>query len=486
MVACTTSAASALQLEKPIPFEIGGRVTYGVTVQRDAHEFPWNFASNAAGDHTRLMLDLKAGNGKMGELYLKGAALRETDEEVAGKKLFRFEQGDYFWQRKFTLSDLRLRIYANERRFFTHSLIAPLLDDDRHGDSGENIGARFDGSLINRFSITALYSALGHEFDRSGKIAYVKTAFAHDRFAISTSYVHENRPDENLLDQAIFKTELSAYYKKASMIVAYEQSGHGSGLFFPSASFQFDKFIGDNFSRVLPDEGALFAEARLAGMPVRQWGTVNLVHRYFALKRSFAGKYSEAGSGTAGYTTGAYFLANQISLNGRLVYNKSVRSRLEDETRENIEASAWARLKNDSELFLRCGIGEASGSLPFVAKENFIHGAWQYGKKRLRTGVHFMLKDLDTIFSERRFAWDSKLSFGGNMAIYWRAVIAHNAKPRDAIYARFEYRPSRRLFLTAGYGRSIFGDDPFLLEDADIQAMSEVTPQYAFTIRGDF
>jgi hypothetical protein len=486
ILVCAVSAPLALRLENPIPLEIGGRFSYGLRVQRYANEFPWNLASNTAGDHTRLMLDVTAGEGRPGELYLKSAAFRESDDKAPGQKLLHFEQGDYFWRGRSDRSELRVRLFANERRFFTHSFIAPLMDDDRTEEMGDNLGARVDGSLFNSIGITALYSALGNELERSSKIAYVRTTFAHHMFAISTAYAHENKADERLLDEAIIKTELSAYYKKATMIVAYEQSGRGCGLFFPTGRFHFERYIGDNFSRVLPDEGAFFAEARIAGLAMKQWGSVNLVHRYFALKSAFSGQYIEAGSGTSGYTTGVYFLANEISLNGRIVYGKRTRSKLESEREESIEASVWARLKNDSEVFLRGGLSETSGSFPYVDEHNYIHGAWRYAKKKLRTGVHLMLKDMDTIYSERRFACDAKLSFGGNMAVYWRAVIAQNADPKDVIYARFEYRPNRRLFLTAGYGRSIFGDDPFLLEDADISALIEDTPQYTFSLRGDF
>ncbi len=486
IAACTAAGSHAVQLDKPIPIEIGGRFTYGASVRRDAVEFPWNIVSNTTDDPTRLMLDITAGRGQTGTLYLKGAALWEPEDEESGGKRVHFEQGDYFWRGANDRSQLFLRLYANERRSFTHALIAPLLDDDRMEGGGDNLGARMDGSLFDAFGVTALYSVLGHEPDRSGKIAYVRTAYNHGRFAVSTAYMHESRPEVDLPDQAVFKTELCTYYKRASLIVSYEQSGRGNGLFFPSGRFHFDTFVGDNFSRVLPDEGALFAEARLASMPVKEWGTLSIVHRYFALKRSFAGRFAEAGSGTYGYSTGAYFLANEISLNGRLVYGKRLRSAWENETQENVEASVWVQLQNGSEVFLRGGVGETTGPFPFMDRNNFIHGAWQHAKGKLRTGVHFMLKDLDTIFSEERFAWDCKLSFGGSMAVYWRAVIAHNAEPMDAIYGRFEYRPSRRLFLTAGYGRSIFGDDPFLLEDADIHALSEVTPQYTFSIRGDF
>lgn len=482
---CLASTSSALELEKPVPIEIGGRFTYGMHIQRDAIEFPWNLSTNSFDDPTRLMFDLSVGKGRMGLLYLKGAALWKADDEESGGKRFHFEQGDYFREEGGARARVRLRLYANERRLFTHSLIASLLDDDRMEGDGENLGARADGAFLGRFGVTALYSALGSETDRSEKIAYMRADYSHNHFGLAAAYAHRSGPEENLPDRAVLQTELSAYYKRASLLVSYEQSGRGDGLFFPSARFHLDAFEADNFHGVLPDEGAFFAEARLASLPVQQLGALSLVYRYSAVKRSFEGMFGGE-PGSAGYSTGAYFLANDVSLNGRLVYNRRVRFGWENETDENVEASVWAQLKNSSEAFLRGRVGETTGPLSLEDRDNFIHGAWIYQKDKLRTGAHFMLKDLDTIFSERRYAWDCKLSFSGDMAVYWRALIAHNDSPSDALYARFEYRPNPRLFLTVGYGRHIFGDDPFLLEDADIATLREVTPRYTFSIRGDF
>ncbi|MFH1755045.1 MAG: hypothetical protein ABIA59_05025 [Candidatus Latescibacterota bacterium] len=486
VVMCMASTSPALQLAAPVPLEIGGRFTYGFCVVRDAGDFPWNFASNAAADHTRLMLDLTAGKESYGELFVKGAAWRRDDEDPPGVKRFRFEQGDYYWRGTLNSSEVRLRVFANERRFFTHSLLAPVLDDDTVEGNGDNLGARIDGSLHGRVDLTALYSALGAELENSSRIAYARTAFAHNSFAISTAYLHKDRPEAKLKDLATVKTELSAYYKRASLILTYEQDGLGDGLFLPAGRFYLNDFVGDNFSSILPDNGAFFAEARLAAIPLKDLGTVNFVHRYYTLKKEFTGDFAQAAGGTSGYTTGAYFLANQISANGRLVYTRQVRSRLEGETREKIEASAWACLNNGTEMFLRGGLGKTSGEYPFEDRNSVIHGAWRYRSRKLQSGVHAMWKNLRTDDSERRFAWDAKLALGSGMAVYCRALLSHNSEPRDAVYARFEFRPGQRLFVTASYGRSIFGDAPFLLEDPDIDTLSDITPQYAFSIRGDF
>ncbi len=486
MLAFAGSEARSLELKSPVPVEIGGRFLYDVRVSRQGVRFPWNYTSSAVSDRTRLMLDLRMGNADFGELYLKGAALQRTDLGPRGERRFDFEQGDYFWQDKGERTRIGVRLFANERRFFTHALIAPIVEDDRVKGSGKNRGARVDGDFFKRLSITGLYSTLGDDFDDGSRIAYLRTAFAHDHFAISTAYLHEDRPVSGLPDLAVFKTELTGYYKRASLLLSYEQSGFGRGFFFPKDRFHFDRFVGDNFSTVLPNAGAFFAEARLVALPVRKLGIVNLIHRYFAVREAFNSGLVGNESGSVGYTTGAYFTADSISVNGRMVYTKRVRSAFETESEEKVEASIWAALENGSEVFIRGGIGRTSDAFPFEIEENFIHTALKYRLKKLQSGVHFMLKDIDTIFSEQRVAWESRVAFRGNIAISWRTIFTKNFTTNDAVHARLEYRPSSHLFFAVSYGRAFIGDDPFLLEDPDISIIGTDTPIYGFCVRGDF
>ena len=56
----------------------------------------------------------------------------------------------------------------------------------------------------------------------------------------------------------------------------------------------------------------------------------------------------------------------------------------------------------------------------------------------------------------------------------------------ETIFARLEYRPSNRIFLTFGYGHSFVGDGPFLLEDPDFNLSGLESAVYTVTVRGDF
>jgi hypothetical protein len=62
--------------------------------------------------------------------------------------------------------------------------------------------------------------------------------------------------------------------------------------------------------------------------------------------------------------------------------------------------------------------------------------------------------------------------------VYWRALITQDISTHRNFHARFEYRPTPRLFLTAGYGRPEFGDGPFVLEDPDLSTIGRSDPVY--------
>ncbi len=482
----TASTVYSLELKAPVPLEAGGRFEYEIRVKRDGSVFPWNYSSTTASDRIRLMLDLRAGGEKTGMLYLKGAAHQWNKSDPSGQKYFEFEQGDYSWSGGTGISLIGFRVFANERRFFTNSFLAPLLDDDRLDGMGGNRGARLDGVFFDRLFFTWLYSALGDEYEKSNRLVYLKTAFTHDFLGLSLAYLNEDRSKLNLADAAVVKMELNTFYKWASLIFSYEQSGTGSGLFFPTNRLYLGSFVGDNFSSILPDAGAFFAEARLSALPLRKWGRIHFSHRYSSVGRSFIGDMMNADIGSTGYTTGAYFTASEVSLNGRIVYTKRARLSVEDEKYEKAEASVWADFKNGSEVFLRGGIGKTCDALPFTTKENYVHAALKHRIRNLQSGVHLMFKDMETDFSEQRYAWDARLAFGGNLAIYWRAILTKNFTTSDAVYAHFEFRPGKRLFLLASYGKSFIGDDPFLLEDPHIDVIGDARPVYHFSVRGDF
>jgi hypothetical protein len=479
-----SSAAALPEIEWVTP---GGRAEYDLCIDGDSPLFPWNLSTGSPSDRTRLMLDLTSQEWAFGAFYLKGEAVWDGEDRERSHRRLRFGQGDYRWRRETADDSLSLRLFANERRFFTHDLIAPLLDDDLVSSGDDNRGVRADAHLNHGITLSTVLSALGDDVVDSRGIAYLRTAYSHRMAELAFSYLYDDPAEDNLPGQAIFKTEVSAAYKKLAMFLSYQQSEfRDGGLFFPSGRFNFDRFVGDNFSSVLPDGGAVSAEARFKAIPLRQVGDVSLVTSYVAMGRAYVNNLGTDRNSVIGYTTSAFFFAKNVSLNARLVYHSSARAAFEREKRDGLEGSLWGMLRNGIEFFLRGGISRVDETAGLEDDHNFLHGAICHRTKKLESGVHVMLKDLDTVFSEKRFAWDGKLVLSPDIAVRWRLVLDRDFRGNDAVFARIEYRPSNRIFAHFSYGRSYLGDGPFLLEDRDLNLSRSGSAVYSISLRGDF
>jgi hypothetical protein len=474
--------AGAVELTAPVPIEFGGRLEYDLRLRRDGSSFPGNYSTGSVADRTRLMLDLKAGDGRAGMLYLKSAVPGRAGPDL----IFEFEQGDYLIGRGSGRTAIQGRLFVNERRFFSAALIAPLISDDRGGSGQDNYGLRVDGNWRDRIAISGLYAGLGNDFDDAVRISYARMEYSRSFFGISTAYLHENGPETDLPDQAVIKGELSAFYKPVSLFLAVEQSGSGNGLFMPDINLFPDHFGLDNFHRIVPEDGAFFAEARWRALQLKDWGRLNLSQKYYTVGESFYGARADLAGGSIGYKSGLYFTADSSCVNGRLEYTRRERFYFENEIYEAFEASAWAGLQNGSELLLRTGIKETRGQPQPQVERNYIHGGYIHRIKNLQSGVHVKLEDMDTVYSGRKLAWDSRMNFSGNIAVFWRAIIMDDITTSRSFHARFEYRPSPRLFLAASYGWPEFGDGPFVFEDPDIGTAGRSDPVYSFYVRGDF
>ncbi len=467
-------------------FVFGGRFQYQLLLDEQANPYPWNATTQAASDRTRLMLDLKALETRYGSLYLKGAAYWGFVGDNDVQKRFRFEQGDYLWSRNLEGWNYGIRLFANERRFFVYDFTAPLLDDDRAGESGDNRGARVDIKTRSGFDFAGLYSLLGNDFGDSRSVSYLKALYSHRLASFSTSYLFDDPGVHGPLNHAVIKAELSSVWKLVFASVSYQQSGYkDSGLFLPGGSFDWGVYDGTNFSHALPLGGAAFAELRLRSIPVTDAGRLGIVWKYEAVGEDFVSDLGIPGGSRVGQTAAAYFRATDVSVNGRLLYRRSERRGLETEESDFLEAGAWTALKNGMECFLRGGVGQIDEQ-PFETKKNYIHAAVRYRVKKLHTGAHIMWNDLDTIYSERRFAWDGKMVLTPDWGLHWRFLLTRNFTIGQATFFRLEYRPSNRIFVYIGYGRAYFGDDPFVLEDRDLGVLRSGLSQWVVTLRGDF
>jgi hypothetical protein len=288
---------------------------------------------------------------------------------------------------------------------------------------------------------------------------------------------------------ALVKGELTAAHKHLFLALSYAQSGFGGSgenPFFPSGNFEWEKFDGDNFSSVLPTGGAGIAEVRISPIRIRDIGNVRITWRYEAIREEFLSDLGSGNGNGIGHTTAAYFRSGASSLNARILYHTSVRSVLEHEKRRRVDAGVWGILKNGLSFLIRGSTGEIEDRFVLDSKQNFIHGALRYQTKKIRSDAHIMWKDLDTVFSERRFAWDGRVGLSPDFGLHWRLLLSRDFDVGRSAYWRLEYRPNNRIFAYLSYGRSFLGDDPFVLEDRDLGLARAGTSQIMMSLRGDF
>lgn len=481
VVLAAAGTTRALTLDALEPFVFGGRFQYATTLDKGSVPFPWNTTTQSSEDYSRFMLDL-AVDTRYGDLYLKGAAVWDRTREAQIQKRFLFEQGDYLWTQRLDRLYYGLRLFANERRFITYDMIAPLLTDDLVASGEQTLGVRFDTRAADTWGATLLYSALGDHHDTLRHIGYVRGLYEGPVNA-NVSYLLDHPNDFTSTNHAVFKTELSGSYKQAYAILSYEQSGFGDGdVFFPGGSFDFG--AGD-VRDVLPLGGAVFAEARLTSLDLGSVGWLKLVYDYAFVGQDFSNDLGLARGSQETHDAAAFFVARSVDLNARLRYGRANRFYYEDATTDRWDGSIWGKFANGMDFWLR-GSTTYRATSGSYENANYVDTAIEKRIKEIRSAVHVMWKDAGTIFSSTRFAWDGSLPLSPNWAFYWRFILNEEFDVGQMLFSRLSYRPNDRIFITFSYGREVIGNGPYLLEDQDIELSRFSTAQYRLFLRGDF
>lgn len=485
--ACVLACLFARDADAALPFTLGARLEYALSLDEKPDPYAWNAATHAASDRTRIMLDAKALGMRYGSFYVKGAAEWTMVGEDDVRDRFRFEQADYLWDRRLERWSYALRLFANERRFFVAEWTPALIDDDRAGALDENLGARADAVVRDRLRLTGLFSIVGDGGEESRSASYVRALFSHRLACLSASYLLEDPGASGLQNRAVVKAELASAYKKLFAAVSYEQAERrDSGWFFPGGSFDWDAYDGSNFSDALPPGGAAFAEVRVSSVPLPAPGAIDLVWRYDAVREEFADVIGAAGPSRTAHEAGVYFAATDVSLDGNVLYRSRNRSVVEDEQSDWVEAQLRAAASGGAEGFLRGGWGKIRDEMVFDTRENFVHAAVAYRTRRLRAGAHAAWSDLETIYSARRYAIDGKLVITPAWGFHWRVLLGRDYAVGQTAAFRIEFRPNNRIFAYLGYGQPYLGDDPFVLEDHERGLLRGVFSQYTLVVRGDF
>ncbi len=499
LLALAPQSARAFDVPPDSIVRVGGRLDYRIEVARGAAPFPWDYSSRGVADMSRLMFDLGAGGRRYGELYLKVAAAWNAPRTDAGEVGLGFEQGDYLWRRGHpgaaALAEpaaraYEFRLFANERRYFTGELSNALLDDDVVSREDHHYGLRHDGRA-GSVQWSALGAMLGDRWEEADRLLYLRGARSGRHIGLSVAYLAESTDRDSIENAAVVKAELSAAYKRFSAILSWEQSGvSDEAVFLPSGSFDWDRFDGDNLSSAIPDGAAASAELRLFRVPMRDWGHWSLVYRYQTVGSDYTNELGAFRRAEVSSSSGLYFSARTVSVDGRIVYSDRERFRIDDHESERLEASIRALLVDATEVFLRAAaVRVRDGELP-EARREFVHAAVRRDGSKVRSGVHMMLADVEdgTLRQrvEERFGVEAKLNLTAQVSLYGRLITGQSISSGEAMYWRFELRPVAHVFATMGYGRDWIGDGPYLLEDADSARIGESEAIYFVTVRGDF
>ena len=480
--AALSTASTAVAVVNP--FIIGGRAEYRLQYEKEPTPFNGNVSGNSAVDRTRLMLDIQNKDNRYGLLYLKGSAIWDDIDPASGQKSFRFDQGDYLWQQQLERWDYGVRLFANERRFFVYDRISPMLDDDAVNND-DNLGIRLDSGFLSGGNATALYSMVDNEFNTGRQIAYLKAGYDWQYFGLWGSYLFDDPGDYGRRNRASLRVEMTGAYRWFSLIAAFERTdADDKTLFLPDGSFDFSDFNGP--STVVSPGDALHAELRVNPIKVPD-GRLKFVWRYDLTGSKYNGDFSRIDDPAVVSTTPALFYrVDAVNFNARALYNHSSRNSLESETRDIGELGVWTTLRNGTDLLARARVARIDGVLPEEDDQNFIHVGARYTKRKVRSGIHVMWKDIDTDFYGLRYAWDGKITVSANWRFQWRVVTDNTVGIGDQAFLRVEYRPNNRLYFVASYGREYIGDGPFVLEDRDVGLSRANDELYRLILRGDF
>ena len=458
--------AGALGIRSPVPVVTHARLDLRLVADEATAPWSWDTQSRSPLDQSRFMADIALGDARTGTLYAKGAATWAEPERADGRVAFALEQGDYVYR----TTHAELRAFGDERRFFTHDLGTAFMDDDVVDDYQHRIGVRTDGGT-ERAGGTLLLASLDQGAD-TRLVGYAKARTAWKPLAASLSYQVQEGNDAR--DHAVAKGEVAAFWKRASAIASYEQSGFGDGVFLPDVD--------------MSGFGAEFVELRVARGGIGNAATFSSVYRYRRVKEFYQNNLSSLRARTLLHRLGLYLSHRHSALDGRLVVfsgeSPADSSALPQEAR-GIEASARAFLKANSEMNLRGVLVDRTRDDGEERTTGVVHASYRRSLQQFMGGVDARVDEIgeDAV---TRVGIEVRINWNATSALYLRWMATGALERSDAAYARLEFRPTARTWVTLAYGRATAGDGPYFVEDNDALPTTDTEDVFTLTVRGDF
>jgi hypothetical protein len=475
-VLVASATAHAAGVRAPFPVAVRARLDVRVLASETAGE--WSVTSRAPSDESRFMLDLTAGNAATGVLYVKGASSWSEADDALGRVEFRLAQGDYRYG--LTGSDSAradARLFGDERRFFTHEMGAPVVEDDVVDDFEHRLGGRFDARLGDA-RVTYWMAALDDGGERRSN-QYASLRLASAPVFAGVSYLHD-APDAGE-NHAVAKAELAGHYRRATAIASFEASASGDGAPFPST--EWDGFDAGDYSGTSPSNAASYFELRARRLRLGEVHLFDAAYAYQAIGADYVNDLTRRVPGSVVHRAWVDWAHRHYALDARLSAHRAEETVLASRERSGIDLTARARMADNAEWLVRGGIervelaaGDETGG--------FTHVAYTRELREFLGGIHALVEDVGVdarvaAGAEVRFNWSATGAVSG------RWIVSDDFGGSDAVWVRVEFRPTRRAWLTLAYGRETRGDDAYFLEDRDALPAEDAGGVVTLSVRGD-
>lgn len=476
-LASLVGRVDAIGVRSPVPVAVRARLDIRV-VSDEASLPPGDILSRSPADLSRFMADATVGNSAMGRAYIKGAASWSETDDALGRVAFRVEQGEYHYAwRDAPRVGVELRAFGDERRFFTGELGTALVEDDEAERFEHRIGARIDGA---RRAAGVSYLAAGLDDGVAVRVLQMGTARVAGRHAFASfSYLH-NAPERGD-DHAIAKAEAAAHVSRATAVLSYEQAGFGSGAFLPSGSWESWEA---GYDGAAPDNSATFAELRASRIAIGSGGWIAAAARYSLVGAEYVDDLSARRPGTETREAWLDWSHRRYAVDTRLEFRDESRFRTLDASRRSLAATTRAFLRDNYDALIRGGLLRSETTFVSRDAEGFVHVGFGRSLQRFSGRVHAMVDHIGTE-SVASAGAEARVNWSATGALYARWIVRDAAPRTQSVYARLEFRPTRRTWFTIGYGRDAVGDGPYFLEDSDLPPTPDSDDVFTLIVRGD-
>lgn len=477
-----SAPALATGVRSPFPVAARGRLDLRVATAEATAPWSWDAQSRSPFDGSRFMVDVTAGQGRTGVFYLKGASSWRDADAANGRVDFRLDQGDYLYHvGAADRPSLTARIFGDERRYFTGELGTALMDDDTVERFDHRYGLALDGtsgSVGAGYLVSGLDEGAATRVVQRGAVR-VSSSAVHAALAYQTTHAATGE------DHAVAQAEAAGYYRRATAIISYAQSGFGRGVLFPSGSFDTGAFGGGHYLAAVPDNSATFGEARVTDLALTKTARIDAIYRYQGVGASYVNDLATAQPGTVSQSVELYALHRQYALDGGLVYRDEKRFTDPDASRRVVEADVHGFFTDNVEARLSGGAERREFRGRRESDAGFVEGAYRRELQRFMGGLHARVDGIgeDAVL---RGGVESRIDWSPTSALTVRWIVGDGMPSDGLVFARLEFRPTKRTWVTLAYGRDDAGNGPDMLADPTLDARAQSGHVVTLGVRGDF